>query len=749
MLRTVPRHLLLVIVVIAYLGLGTIYGIATPIFEAPDEDRHFAYVQHLVKGEGLPVLDVERRHHQVDQEVAQPPLYYMVAALATLWIPVERSTGLSRNPHAQIGIPLHQAPNRNMYLHSADESLPYEGTPLAVHTARWLSIVLGAGVVVASYLVALKIRPDDRYLATVAAAVTGFNPQFLFVSASVSNDSLISLLGSVGLVMILFALGRYPGDRFLAALGVVIGLAVLSKPSGLALIPLVGLALMSLAWHDRSLRQLARGLSLVVTPVVALTGWWFLRNAQLYGDPLALICHYTVSGRSDGFGLPDLLSEAEGLWRSYWGVFGWFNVLGPPVMYAFYDALALLAGSGLLFGLVMHLRRGHRHLETSDKALGTQRALPLAFAVLWIGLVLIALLNWSLAVQGSQGRLLFPALAAASALMALGLWQLPLPKRLVGGAVALAMFGIALMVPFAVIGPAYAKPPLVTGEQLGEVPNPIHVNFDDKMELMGYRLSKTTVNPGGSLELTLYWRVLGRTQQDYSVYIHALGLENQLVAQEDTYPGGGAYRTSDLLPGQAFTETHRLVISDRAEGPGLGRIDVGLYDKTTMKSLPAFDPEMKPVGIVPAGTFRIRPLTIQHGEPTHRLTATFDYKIELFGYDLSTQQGPSGYSIHLTLYWKALGVPDRDFTVFVHAVGRRGIVAQYDSPPKKGGYPTSAWESGDVVVDSIHLPIPPTVADGQYQLLVGLYDLATGKRLTVGGGDYLTLATLSLGGVTH
>jgi hypothetical protein len=50
-----------------------------------------------------------------------------------------------------------------------------------------------------------------------------------------------------------------------------------------------------------------------------------------------------------------------------------------------------------------------------------------------------------------------------------------------------------------------------------------------------------------------------------------------------------------------------------------------------------------------------------------------------------------------------------------------------------GLYPTSAWQPGEIVVDEFELPLPDVLAAGEYSLVTGMYDLATGQRLPVTG----------------
>ena len=62
------------IIIAAYLVLGALYSVATPIFEASDEVSHYAVIQQLVDTGELPVQQpgVTTRWAQ---EGSQPPLY--------------------------------------------------------------------------------------------------------------------------------------------------------------------------------------------------------------------------------------------------------------------------------------------------------------------------------------------------------------------------------------------------------------------------------------------------------------------------------------------------------------------------------------------------------------------------------------------------------------------------------------------------------------------------------------------------
>ena len=90
----------------------------------------------------------------------------------------------------------------------------------------------------------------------------------------------------------------------------------------------------------------------------------------------------------------------------------------------------------------------------------------------------------------------------------------------------------------------------------------------------------------------------------------------------------------------------------------------------------------------------------------------------------------------MTLVWQALQIPAADYTVFVHLRDAGDhTVAQADSPPQAGTYPTSFWDTGETVVDDHTLAIPDNLPAGDYTVVVGLYRPDTGERLSIAQGN--------------
>jgi hypothetical protein len=76
-------------------------------------------------------------------------------------------------------------------------------------------------------------------------------------------------------------------------------------------------------------------------------------------------------------------------------------------------------------------------------------------------------------------------------------------------------------------------------------------------------------------------------------------------------------------------------------------------------------------------------------------------------------------------------------TVFRQVLSAEGqVVAQADSEPNRGLYPTTAWRPGEVVSDAQELVLPIDLPEGEYTILVGMYHWPDMERLAVtSGGD--------------
>jgi uncharacterized membrane protein len=130
--------------------------------------------------------------------------------------------------------------------------------------------------------------------------------------------------------------------------------------------------------------------------------------------------------------------------------------------------------------------------------------------------------------------------------------------------------------------------------------SPVTASFAQGVRLTGYRIS--TPQAGGladgdrQVEVVLQWQADKVVTRDYTVFVHLVDADDQVVSQSDAQPGWVVpWPTHLWLPGQPVLDSHRLVIA-RQVPPGRYQVRVGLYYWETLERLPLLDQAGQPGG---------------------------------------------------------------------------------------------------------------------------------------------------------
>ncbi len=424
-----PDRILFLLILAAYLVLGALYALFTPLWQAPDEPAHFNNIAVIAQTGHLPVLqpgDYDQAYLEklkaeqfppdlsiepVRYEDHQPPLYYLL--MAPLWLILQGA-----------------------------------GVSVQVWALRLANVFIGAGGLVFLWLSARWLFPARPRLGLLTAGFAAFLPMHIAMNASINNDALAELfIAAVMLRLLRHVAEPESSGRAWAMTGVLVGLALLTKFQTYFLVPLaVGVWGWQVGRGMRGARawRTAAGLFL---PMLLLPLPWWLRNMRLYGlaDPLGLNRHAAVVvGQprtaewiaSQGWGA-FLDRFVTFTFRSFWGVFGWMGVFMDARVYLLLTILTALILTGVLFQL-RRWRRGELRFSPAQKRgawlLGAQLA-AVAAAFLWYNLDFVQ----------HQGRYLFPALLPISLLAAAGLLGVfSLRGSRWGLAVALALLALGL-----------------------------------------------------------------------------------------------------------------------------------------------------------------------------------------------------------------------------------------------------------------------------------------------------------------
>jgi len=402
------------LLVAAALALRIAFAWVVPVFQAPDEEAHFRYVEYLGVERALPIQPERSLELFADpmHQAYQPPLAY-----ASL-VPIERAV-------AAAGASLHAR----------------------LRAVRLQNALYGAATVWIGALVAIRLtrRGDPRRLLTALALA--FLPGFVAVGAAANNDSFANLLAATLWLTLLWSEGKGPGKHAAWWSGVVFGAACLAKLSNLALAPL--LLAVPLLRERGDLRGALRfaAIALATAGVVMLP--WMAHNVVHYGNPLA------IGSGSLAFDWLESIApgaELEGLRRARYGnaffqFFGRFGIannlswVGVPLALV---PLALLAALGWL----------RRRPDASERVAGESGSLGSfdGWAPAWLlaaALATAALVQFSLAYAGAwQGRYLYSAMLPWALLFAGGLARwLPGDRRgeADAGRAMLAIAAVALL----------------------------------------------------------------------------------------------------------------------------------------------------------------------------------------------------------------------------------------------------------------------------------------------------------------
>ena len=258
-------------------------------------------------------------------------------------------------------------------------------------------------------------------VATAAALLPLAVPQLAHVGASVNNDVLLVLLGAA-VAAPLLGVGR--GDvsrRTAVVVGVLLGLALLTKAWAVGLLAWAALAyLLALLGPARDERGRAVGSGVLAAGLAMVVGgWWWVANVVRFGalQPQGLAAF--PARDTDPDAVEFVLGVLRRLTASTWGNFGWLEVqLAEPVRVA--AAVVVTAALALAVG---------RRLD----APWARPAAAVALAALCVQLAVVGQQSLKNYLRGGyfaglQGRYLYAFVGVVAALVAVGLARV-VPRR--------------------------------------------------------------------------------------------------------------------------------------------------------------------------------------------------------------------------------------------------------------------------------------------------------------------------------
>jgi hypothetical protein len=524
-----------IVLVSTLLALAWVFYV--PMFEAPDETVHFEYSAALYSAGGL---IAPRDANQITVPRGRPipyPAYLedqaAVAVIAqkpdvkapagygssAYYSSVDSGMPNVLSDQALLNPPLLRYYPFGYYLLDAavmGVAALFTTSQVALFfAARTLSALLLAFSLVLTYLLFRRMG-TGRMLALALTGVIGLFPMTTMLSSSVQSDSLSFTLATLALLAALEVRRRPHDMRWLAILGMALGLLLVTKVHFFAIVAAaIGAMIVTQRLDAHDARRWPRELAVLVIPAIVLesiqvwTQWGsppLIAATQLgdlgdyrsalAGGPLAIaayIAHIT------SFSFLDHSFGRE--FSSFWGAFGWVDtplVLGSP--YITVAVWFLIAGFSiaLLGCTLVRLGQVAFRLFRVARRGRVRRALRIAFSnpVAMAFFLLAAFLFSVEGYPGIQGRYYFPLLPAV-------FWiALKYAPRALPGKFGPALFRMqaAGLVAYSVAGAIFAFPTLTErfyahGRDLVSI---ARANLADDPRVGHYRVTRLRL-PEGSL----------------------------------------------------------------------------------------------------------------------------------------------------------------------------------------------------------------------------------------------------------
>ncbi|MGA9351712.1 MAG: DUF2723 domain-containing protein [Anaerolineae bacterium] len=273
------------------------------------------------------------------------------------------------------------------------------------------------------------------------------------------------------------------------------------------------------------------------------------------------------------------------------------------------------------------------------------------------------------------------------------------------------------------VGPFYKVLP----EPMLEPPpmqHPLDATVEDKIALLGYDLDREAVRVGETLHLTLYLQALQKLDEYYMPFVH--------LAHWYRFTTDSRFLTPFWEPGQVVGERYDITIPFGTE-PGEYSLELGISSLSRGQDLPLSSGGTT----IELATVRVEEGEIQPpSDITKKALANFDSKILLDKARVRPLVAHPGEALDVTLYWRALQPIDECYTIFVHVIDSSNhIWGQKDFTPLGGSYPTflwiPKWLEGQVIDDRYTVALDPQTPPGEYWIEVGMYGIATIKRVPI------------------
>jgi hypothetical protein len=214
-----------------------------PLDPGFDAEGHLNYVQYLLSHKSIPLANEGWETHQ-------PPLFYLVSAI---------------------------------FMPSSQLPLAQTNT---TYSLKFIPFLSGIGQIFLAYFAARMVFPNSKTKQSLSVAIAALIPMNIYISSYFSNESSSAFLMSLAiLVTIIILNSSRSSSRQYLILGLVIGLALLTKFTVLSILPVIFLVILYKLFFEEKcpVTKIGWNLGLMFIVIVLIAGWFYVRNWIHFG----------------------------------------------------------------------------------------------------------------------------------------------------------------------------------------------------------------------------------------------------------------------------------------------------------------------------------------------------------------------------------------------------------------------------------------------------------------------------------
>jgi uncharacterized membrane protein len=253
------------------------------------------------------------------------------------------------------------------------------------------------------------------------------------------------------------------------------------------------------------------------------------------------------------------------------------------------------------------------------------------------------------------------------------------------------------------------------------------IRFGNELTLLSWTLPYSdTLHGSQQFCPTAKWRVEGDIYSRRTVQTTLIDDQGHVFLRDIHELQDGLSAVAQLVNGQVVKDQFAVRVLPTVPS-GRYRVLLSIYDPSTEQFLVARDPLGQNLG----EEVVIATVQIEKDKSSHTASELFVeqpyfvdmQEIRLLGYVGLTDRATIGSQVSLGIYWRARGKPRGDYEVAVQLRDPAGRVAlAQSSRPADGAYPTTLWETGEVLLDWHDLVIAGDFPVGEYAMMVVLRD---------------------------